>query len=1105
MELNLEQKIAVQESSRDFVLAAAAGSGKTRVLTERFVNAVAACGRDAFTSTLAITFTEKAAGELWQRVRDGVARASGSEMAAHTDLAWISTIHSMCSRLLRRHALEVGLDPSLVIGSPVELGILKQQAFEDIALLALDQRGASATLIHQLGHAGAFKVVVDVAERVRAMGLTARDIETAPAMHRSTVAALLTDLENLAAEYESLARSQTVIDNLEWLTGFIASAHEWSLGRMQAEAFARIASSPRQNRRGAAAETAQAVKDVAEELALLAAQEAVRTHEQALVELVQAFTERYARSRRETNLLDFEDLQSYVVELFERHPEIAARYHAQFSSVMIDEFQDTNAMQVRLIESLAPQGFAAVGDERQSIYRFRHADVDIFTRRVSDAATRHTLRTNYRSHPELVSFFNDLFGAEPFWPDDFMRLRAGRQDSGDETVLANSRITALLVDEALCGDSRDADEARIIAAHVRRLVDGGVDPADIVILLRAMTVAETFAGALRDAGVEVFVASGGTYFSRPEVIDIEMLLRVVANTKDDEALLHVLAGPLTALSDDGLANLRFSSDGGSLWSACLTATGSLASEDQASLARLIEMVQWFKAQAGSIGLAEMIHEACERLEYDLTLFASGFDGARSWVNVLKLARIAQEFEQANPGDPQAFLEYLDLKRELEGRESLAAFAAEDVDAVRIMSVHAAKGLEFPVTIVANLGRRPVTRGGIVLSTIGGTAFLGMKLPAGESGSDALATVGYREAQRRESEADLAEEKRLFYVACTRAREALVLCGRTDFSKEAESPRLIGWLRDALRFGSPESICEGPVPVGDSTVSVLTPVPVECGPVGIVRPSPEPDILRIAAHEQASPPDTGTATIERISYSGLSLHRKCPYRFYVTNVMRMGGRTAEATGNDAAVALGTAVHALFKVSGGASASLTPERIDEICDAAGLQSDMRGQAIDLVRSFERSDTGLRIASCSRVLRERPFAVMLGETVLDGFIDVIGWEGENALVVDYKTGDPSREHDAEEYRTQAECYAIAALALGAERVEVRFVELRSGGREIHFDFTRDDSNELLSRYTAEIDDIVAGTYRPLGTYSPYACPECPALGNLCPVSSPVPRSSG
>jgi ATP-dependent exoDNAse (exonuclease V) beta subunit len=869
--------------------------------------------------------------------------------------------------------------------------------------------------------------------------------------------------------------------------------------------FARLAASPKQSRAGAAGEIAQAVKEAAADLALLAAQDAVRPYEQALIDLVRVFTERYASARREANLLDFEDLQAHVVDLFARRPDIAARYHAQFSSVMIDEFQDTNAMQIRLVDSLAPQGFAAVGDERQSIYRFRHADVNIFARRAERSAISHTLRTNYRSHPDLVRFFNGFFGRAPFWPDDFMRLEAGRDDTGESSPFSDRRVTALLIDDEWCGDSKDADEARIVAAHVRELVDNGVDPGDIVILLRAMTVAETFAGALRDAGVEVFVASGGTYFSRPEVIDLEMLLRVISNTKDNEALLHVLAGPLTGLSDDALARLGTRARRESLWSACLEPDATASPEDADNLSRLVDVVGWFRTDGARTGLAEMIHAACEGLEYDLTLFARGFDGARAWANVLKLARIAEEFEQSNAGDPQAFLEYLDLKRELEGRETLAAFAAEDVDAVRIMSVHAAKGLEFPVTIVANLGRRPVARSGIVLSTIGGVAFLGMKLRVGQSGEESLPTTGYRIAQQREADADLAEEKRLFYVACTRAREALVVCGRTAFSKAAESPKLVGWLREALGFAAADSIAEGAVCLGDSTVNVLTPRPAESGPVGVARPPIEPEVLRTAAIANRGTQPARMAEIERISYSGISLHRKCPYRFYVTNVIRMGRRTPETTGNDDAVALGTAVHALLKVSGGMVSSLAPGRIDEICDAAGLPLAMRPEAVSLVRSFESSETGRRMAACLRTVRERPFAVVVGETVLDGFIDVIGWEGESALIVDYKTGDPLRQRDPEEYRTQAECYAIAALALGAARVEVRFFELKEGGREIPFCFTREDSDELMSRYTSEIDAIRAGPYRPLEKYSPYACPECPALGSLCPVSSPPSRSSG
>lgn len=1105
MNLNPEQETAVGELERDFVLAAGAGSGKTRVLTERFVRGVDSAGRDAFNSTLAITFTEKAAGELWQRVRAGVAETCGPEMAAHTDLAWISTIHSMCSRLLRRHALEAGLDPWFVIGSAVELGILRQRAFHHVAAAALEGQSSSESVIQSLGLTKTFDTVMQLSERLRAMGLSPCDIETAPSADTALVAEILGDLRSLAAEYEPLKQTKTVISNREWILEFVASGTRWLDGTLTAAEFAGAASSPQQNRVGApqVKEIAEAVKVLVEQLALVAGQEAVRLYEQGLIDLASSFTEQYALARTAANVLDFEDLQGHVIELFERRADIAARYHSQFTSVMIDEFQDTNALQIQLIRSLAPHGFVAVGDERQSIYRFRHADVDIFTQRVANAATSLTLRTNYRSHPELVSFFNAFFGAEPFWPRDFMRLEAGRDGLEDASPHSGARVSALLVDEDACGQNKDEDEATVVAAHVRQLIERGTPPGDIVILMRAMTAAETFAGALRDAGVEVFVASGGTYFKRPEVIDLEMLLRVIANTKDDEALLHVLAGPMTDLSDDALAIIRQKAGRGALWGACRSADGELQSDDRAKLARVVEVVEWFRVHGARAGLADMIHEACERLEYDLTLFATGFDGARAWVNVLKLARIAEEFEQATPGDPQAFLEYLELKRQLEGRETLAAFAAEDVGAVRIMSVHAAKGLEFPVTIVANLGRKPVSNGSIILSTIGGRAFLGMKLPTGEQGQDSIPTSGYRHAQQLELEADLAEEKRLFYVACTRAQEALVMCGRTAFAKNAESPRLVGWLREALGFAGADTIAPGKVTIGDSNVHVMTPEPVACGPVGISRPGVDPDVLRIAETPAASTLVDTPATIDRISYSGLALHRTCAYRFYVSNVVRMGAQTSEITDNDTAVALGTAAHALLKISGGGLV-LPQARVDEICTAAGLSLELAPEASELAQAFQTSDIGRRITACAHVLRERPFAVTLGPTVLDGYIDVIGWEGDAALIVDYKTGDPARQRDAQEYRAQAECYAVAAFALGATRVEVCFFELK-GGRVIPFVYERADLDALSSRLSSQIEGVRSGGYEPLDRYSPFACPECPALGNLCPVSSPVVKPSG
>jgi len=854
-ELSGEQAAAVTEASTAFVLSAGAGSGKTRVLTERYAVAVEAGGRSAFDSTLAITFTEKAAGELWERVRSRVEAAGGSALSDGIESAWISTIHSMCSRFLRRHALEIGIDPQFSVGSTVELGMIRKRVFDAVVRSELDSLtiANSDVLFRAFGLSGLFLTVSFIAEQVRAMGLRPSDIITCDAVDTSEIRMLLDCLEALCDEYDSLSETQTILGNIAALGGLVQAGRLWLGGSAPIGELAIVACGLKQNRRGS-----QDVKDIAEQalahaerLALLAAQYAVKPYEQALVELVQRFSDGYRNERREAGLLDFEDLQGLVIELFELRPDIAVRYAEQFSLVMVDEFQDTNALQMRLIDSLAPNGIVAVGDERQSIYRFRHADVDILRRRTQTASVRHTLQTNYRSHPDLVRFFNGIFGGEPFWPGGFLSLAPGRSDeAGEETTPYRGipRVSALLVDAAECGENKDADEAALLAEHIRELVDGGVPPGDIAILLRAMTAADLFAGALRDVGVEVFVSSGGTYFDRPEVLDLEMLLRLASNTNDTEALAHVLAGPLTSVSENTLGRLRLSAGKGALWISCRQAHRLPIEEaDAAGISRLVEVVEALREGRAGAGLSEMIHEACERLEYDLTLFSRGFEGARAWANVLKLARVAGEFESSSAGGVQAFLDYLELKREIEGRESLAAFAVEGVDAVRIMSIHAAKGLEFPVTVVANLGRAPGRNvASAVLSTSGGEAFLGMKLPAGALvGSDSTETLGHMQAVRAEQEAASAEEKRLFYVACTRACEVLVLCGRTRFDREAESTGAVGWLREAVGFGAPDSIVAGDVAVGYSTVRILTPVPRDCGPVGLIRPALLPEAARVA--------------------------------------------------------------------------------------------------------------------------------------------------------------------------------------------------------------------------------------------------------------------
>jgi len=1108
-ELNSQQRAAVDSSARDLFLTAGAGSGKTLVLTESYASWVERLGARALDSVLTITFTEKAAGEIAERVRVRLAGMPDARaISRDVDSAWISTIHGMCSRLLRRHALEAGLDPLFRVGAEVQLGVLRLEAFEEVAHAALDESGPSADLIRAFGPNRLFECIEKTAEQLRSLGALPEHVRRVEPVE-DWLAVSISSLGRLIEAYRSAhVQNGTVADNMSAARDLLGALERLAATGEGARETAVLAANLKQEKRGS-----QELKDLAEEgraifavVAANAAQEAAGSFEAAFLEMVDAYQLAFSRLKAAHQLLDFEDLQTKVIELFESHPEIARRYSERFAAVMIDEFQDTNILQVRLIRALAPHGFFTVGDEKQSIYRFRHADVDLFRAKAATASEVLPLSVNYRSHPALLGFFNEIFSRPPFWPDDYMSLQPGAERERDalaDELFGPGRVTALLVDNNACGEDKHADEATILAAHIRQFVDAGYQQSDIVILMRAMTHADTYASALRDLGLEAFVASGGTYFDRPEVADLEMLLRAVANPLDDEAMAHVLAGPMTGLSADAMGLLRLQAGRSALWTAA-TALGptALSQTDLERLSLTVEVMCWARERVGRLGLADLIHEMCERLEYDLVLFARGFDGARAWANVLKLARIAEEFELDDAGDPQAFIEHLRLKREHEGRESLAAFAAEDVDAVRIMSVHAAKGLEFPITVAATLGHHFSPSPPIMLSVSGGMATLGMKLPCPD-GDVLLDTLGHRTVADFEAEAEIAESKRVFYVACTRAEEALVLCGRTNLDKEPADDRPIGWLRTALDSAEPVGDEPDVVRIGESKIRVLYATPDACELPGAVRPQVDDLTLTRARQLPAGHAEQPGQGIERISYSGLARYRACPYKFYSTAVARLGSHAPREPEAESPTAFGTAVHAVLRtVRDGRLPE--PARIAEICKAARLGPDRVPRVSEVSASYLESEAAKRVDGCERVMREVPFAVPVGGVLLDGVIDLIAWAGVHAIVVDYKTGHTDERYDpTDSYRMQAECYAVAAGAMGALTVEVSFVELENESRVRTFGFETLDTVSAKGAIEATIARIRAGEFGHLEGYDALVCAECAALGNLCPVSSPPLRA--
>ncbi len=386
---------------------------------------------------------------------------------------------------------------------------------------------------------------------------------------------------------------------------------------------------------------------------------------------------------------------------------------------MVDELQDTNAVQLELIESIANANLFTVGDAQQSIYAFRHADVELFerrARRLAQSGARASLTTNFRSRAELLDALNAAFASE--LGDGFIALRAGRVQEPAQAPVVELLVADKGADwtsDGLAAPWRVA-EARALAARVCELLDAGTSPRDVVLLTRATTDLRAYERALEERGIPTYVIGGRGYWSHPQVVDLVAYLRALANPRDEEALYAVLASPLVGASADALVVLAASSRelGRDPWWVLREPEGCL--DDLAGTGddgRLERFTAWFAAERslpGRVGIETLIERALALTGYDLAMLALP-GGERRLANVRKLTRLGREYEAAAGPDLRGFLELVAARADgfsgaRDARESEAPVEGEALDAVRLMTIHRAKGLEFEIVCVADLGRSP---------------------------------------------------------------------------------------------------------------------------------------------------------------------------------------------------------------------------------------------------------------------------------------------------------------------------------------------------------------------------------------------------------------
>lgn len=1117
--LNPQQQVVVARLTGDTFVSAGAGSGKTRVLAERFAAIVMAepddgARAETLRRILIITFTDKAAGELGERVRRVLLERGRPDLARAVDEAWISTIHGFCGRIVRRHALDLGVDPGFTVLVDPQTGVVRQQAFEEAAFALAGADAEVADLLDAHGVAAVRAAAASGLDQVRAMGRTA-DALVVPSEPdcRAVLRLTLEDLPELVRAYGEL-RSLALVEHnrpvLEDLLVRLRSLLEAPPEDLPIELVA-LSEEFRLKKPGSAKEPVRGLTDQAIEVLetlVQAGTDAVAARQAAAyARLVSAYGTVYESRKAALGALDFEDLQLLVARLFEERPDITGRYAERFLTTMVDEFQDTNDLQLRVVTPIASGGLCVVGDEKQSIYGFRFADVEVFrgrgdAQREADPAGYCPLQTNYRSHPDLLETFNALFGGVPFFKGGYLELLPGRTQGFKLDLPAGApRAEILLVDRSGWeGITWREAEARVLAGRIARLVETGVSQGDVVVLLRQMTTAGIYVRALRAQGLTVYAESSGGFFATPEVTDARALLAALANPRDGEAVVGLLAGGFGGVSDDALYRLtrrEVARPPIGVWGAlCVADDLGLAPADVARCRIVRETVERLRGETGRMRLADMLLDAAAVLGPGGGCLSR--DGA--WANLRKTARIAAEFERFAQSDPAAFLRHLAEREAFVKRESSAGLAVEGADAVRVMTVHAAKGLEFPVVAVADLGheahRRTET---LVVVKSGDGPLAAARLP--KSFGERVPVPGpFEEARTIERARALEEEKRVFYVGCTRAEELLILSGGTLLDSPPGERLAVDWVRTAA--GSPDE------PVLPGVVVTQFTAEADGAEVALIPGSPSggrADAERAPAEGyQRARPSTGTPPVPPtdLSYTALVLYGRCPFRFFAERVLGVGSlQDSDADGG--ARGLGLAVHAALQLS---AAGREPDagRLEALARYHRLDEKGRARLAGAIEAFRLSDAAADLAGRDARPEVR-FAVGVAGGTLVGTLDLYARDGERAIVADYKTGaaELSEQDARERFEKQADVYAFALLRSGAAAVEVRFVEVERAGRETVFVYEAAQAEELEAGIASVFERIAAGEYPHLPSFDHDICGDCPVSGSLCPVVRPRSRS--
>jgi len=1004
---------AVEEPPRDTCVVAGPGSGKTTVLVAHFEQLVEH-GIDPL-RILAITFTEKAANNMREKlVRKFQER---TEIRGKLERAYVSTVDGFCARLLKENPVFAGVDPEFYVMDENESFRVQRRTIDEVldAMLA-EQPGRMRAVLHGVAAVDIGAELLDAYGAIRAAGVAFSDLAGYAAPATADFPALIAEARALRPGRDwRFDQTAHFYEAQDWAAR-IAAALEQGPEPALRELRSFKCNLGKLKRGSRAAELFGAIRDDLEYPLITAYYTEARA---TLFELLARFDREYRRRKQQAGGLDFADLEEYAVRLLEEHPEVQRRVQNQFDRVLMDEFQDTNGLQARLMDLLRPPNrFFAVGDINQSIYGFRHANPDVFRDYRDRVASRGQrlveLVENFRSRPEILRAVETV--ADGAAGIEKRRLVAG---------LTFPEIAEPPV-EAFAATTLEI-EAQVVAARILELHSSAAF-RDIAVLVRNSEVIGEFTRVFDEAGIPYLVSRGKGFYEAREVVDLMHLLRVIANPRDEISMAAVLRSPFVQVSDEALLRLKLVDNLGAAVESL--AAEQFASDDSGKLARFRDQLARWRAEGDYVPIDQLLLRALDECGYDAPT------GPRGAANIEKF--VAQARAASARLTLAEFVEEIEMLRESKPREPDAP-PEDSADAVKIMTVHAAKGLEFPIVFLAAMHKGiDASPGAIAFSPHVG---LGVRWhhPHARDDKDDLLQHAIRQAlKQREAE----ESNRLLYVAMTRAEHHLVLSYTTNGKKPQNWAAIIAERLPGRTIAEPP-----PRRAAQARGEASPPVEILARPVVTDQHDSQANVTSIA------------------------LFAECPRRYYLSRYL---GFEPQLQG--AASDFGLQAHALL--AGAAVESPDPE------------------AVRLADLFRKSTLGRRAGAATTIEREFDFLMEVENMVLRGQIDLWFEDRGKTVLVDYKTDRVSADEAparAEKYALQLRLYALAVERLTGDAPDEAYIYFLRPNLAVPVD-VRPSLFNAPEAAVREFRD--AQEHQDFPLHEGEHCRTCPHFNRLCPA---------